>query len=68
MPNFRALRPTLEKLFTGAKVWRKAQKMGAGRENFYEIDPRLCNKSRMGSYKCSLSSMQWVILSALFGY
>ena len=39
MPNFRALRPTFEKLFTGAKVQRKAQKMGAGRETFYEINP-----------------------------
>ena len=29
-PNFHALRPTFEKLFTGAKVRRKAQKMGAG--------------------------------------
>ena len=38
-PNFHALRPTFEKLFTGAKVRRKAQKMGAGRETFYEIDP-----------------------------
>ena len=39
-PNFCALRPTFEKLFTGAKVRRKAQTMGAGRETFYEIDPR----------------------------
>ena len=38
-PNFCALRPTFEKLFTGAKAQPKAQKMGAGRETFYEIDP-----------------------------
>ena len=38
-PNFRALRPSFEKLFTGAKVRRKAQKMGAGCETFYEINP-----------------------------
>ena len=38
-PNFRALRPTFEKIFIGTKVQRKVQKMGAGRETFYEIDP-----------------------------
>ena len=32
--------PTFEKLFTGAKVWRKAQKIGVGRKTEYEIDPR----------------------------
>ena len=40
-PNFCALRPTFEKLFTGAKVRRKAQTMGAGCETFYEIDPSI---------------------------
>ena len=30
------LRPTFEKLFTGAKVWRKAQKIGVGRQTVYE--------------------------------
>ena len=35
-----ALRPTFEKLFTGAKVGRKAQKVGVGRKTVYEIDPR----------------------------
>ena len=39
-PNFRALRPTFEKLFTGTKVWRKARKFGVGRKTVYEIDPR----------------------------
>ena len=34
------LRPTFEKLFTGVKVWRKAQNMGVGRKRVYEIDPR----------------------------
>ena len=38
-PNFCALCPTLEKLFTGAKVWRKARKFGLGRKTVYEIDP-----------------------------
>ena len=38
-PNFRALRPTFDKLFTGAKVQRKAQKIGVGRKSVYEIDP-----------------------------
>ena len=38
-PNFRALCPTFEKLFTDAKVRRKAQKMGVGRKTIYEIDP-----------------------------
>ena len=39
-PNFCALCPTFEKLFTGAKVRRKVQKFGLGRETVYEIDPR----------------------------
>ena len=30
---------TFEKLFTGAKVGYKAQKIGAGRNTVYEIDP-----------------------------
>ena len=34
-----ALRPTFEKLFTGAKVRRKAQKIDVGRKIVYEIDP-----------------------------
>ena len=39
-PNFRALHPTFEKLFTGANVGRRAQKVGAGRKTVYEMDPR----------------------------
>ena len=39
LPNFRALCPTFEKLFIGAKVWRKAQKFSKGNETVYEIDP-----------------------------
>ena len=34
-----ALRPTFEKLFTGAKVQRKAQKISVERKTVYEIDP-----------------------------
>ena len=30
---------TFEKLFTGKKVWRKAQKIGIGCKTVYEIDP-----------------------------
>ena len=37
-PNFCTLRPTFEKLFTGAKVWCKAQKMGVGHKAVYKID------------------------------
>ena len=32
-----ALHPTFEKLFTGAKVQHKAQKIGVGRKTVYEI-------------------------------
>ena len=38
-PTFTPLRPTYEKLFTGAKVRRKAQKIGVGRKSVYETDP-----------------------------
>ena len=38
-PNFWALRPTLEKLFTGPNVGRRARKIGAGRKTVNEIDP-----------------------------
>ena len=38
-PAICPLRPTFEKLFTGAKVWRKAQKIGVGRKSVKEIDP-----------------------------
>ena len=41
-PNFCALCPTFEKLFTGAKVRCKAQTIGVGRKTVYEIDPRWC--------------------------
>ena len=34
------LRPTFEKLFTGANVGRSTRKIGAGRKTVYEIDPR----------------------------
>ena len=34
------LRPTFEKLFNGAKVWRKAPKIGIGHKTVNEIDPR----------------------------
>ena len=34
-----ALRPTYEKLFTGAKVRRKVQKIAVWRKTVYEIDP-----------------------------
>ena len=37
--GFAPLRPTFEKLFTGAKVRRKAQKFVAGHKTVYEIDP-----------------------------
>ena len=37
-PNFCALHPTFEKLLTGAKVPRKAQKIGIGRKTVYEIN------------------------------
>ena len=39
MPNFCALRQTFEKLFTGAKLWRKVQKKGVGCKSVFEIDP-----------------------------
>ena len=39
-PNFRPLRTTFKKLFTGAKVWHKVQKFGVGRKTVYEINPR----------------------------
>ena len=39
MLNFHALCPTFEKLFNGAKVKRKAQKLSVGRKTVYEIDP-----------------------------
>ena len=35
-----ALRPTFEKLFTGANVRRRARKIGAGRKTVSEIDSR----------------------------
>ena len=35
-----ALRPTFEKLFTSAKVWRKVQKIAVGRKTVYEIGPK----------------------------
>ena len=38
-PYAQLLRPAFEKLFTGAKVGRRVQKMGAGCKTFYEIDP-----------------------------
>ena len=41
--GFVPLRPTFEKLFTGAKVWRKARKFGVGHKTVYEIDPWLLN-------------------------
>ena len=34
-----AIRPTFEKLFIGAKVQRKAQKIGVGCKTVNEIDP-----------------------------
>ena len=34
-----ALCPTFEKLFTGAKVWHKAQKIGKKSKTAYEINP-----------------------------
>ena len=37
--GYAPLRPTIEKLLTGAKVRRKARKFGVGRETVYEIDP-----------------------------
>ena len=38
------MRPTFEKLFTGANVGRRVRKIGAGRKTFYEINPRLRKK------------------------
>ena len=38
-PAVCAPRPIFEKLFTGAKVGRKAQKIGVGCKTVYEIDP-----------------------------
>ena len=43
-----ALRPTFEKLFTGAKVGRKAQMVGVGRITVNEIDPRQNNSNTEG--------------------
>ena len=37
-PAVCAPRPIFEKLFTGAKVGRKAQKIGVGRKTVYEIN------------------------------
>ena len=34
-----ALHPTFEKLFTGAKVQHKAQKIGVGGKTVYDINP-----------------------------
>ena len=42
-PAICALRTTFEKLFTGAKVWRKVQKISVGRKKAYEINPRSAN-------------------------
>ena len=39
--GFAPLRPTFEKLFTGANVVCRAQKISAGRKTVYEINPRL---------------------------
>ena len=33
--------PSFEKLFSGVKVWRRAQKIGLGRKTIQEIDPRI---------------------------
>ena len=38
-PNFRTLRPTFEKLFTGAKVQCREQKFGLGRKTVNEFNP-----------------------------
>ena len=38
-----ALRPTFEKLFTGAKVQCKAPKIGIWRKTIHEIDPGIKN-------------------------
>ena len=38
--GFAPLRPTFEKLLTGAKVRPKEKKIGVGRKSVYEIDPR----------------------------
>ena len=37
--SIRTLLPTFKKLFTGAKVWHKAQAIGVGRKTVYEIGP-----------------------------
>ena len=59
--SFAPLCPTFEKLFTGAKVWRKAQKFGIGRKTVYEIDPRSANLLNLlfrcpMYYNCNLSN------------
>ena len=36
------LGPTFEKLFTGAKVQHRAQKIGVGGKTVYEIEPCFC--------------------------
>ena len=38
-PAICTLRPTFEKLFIGAKVWRKAKKIAVGDKIVNEIDP-----------------------------
>ena len=49
MPNFRTLGPTFEKIFTGAKVQSKAQKIGVGRKSVYEIET--LSEYRMFAFK-----------------
>ena len=35
---------TFEELFTGVKVWHKAQMIGVGHKKVYEIDPKYAIK------------------------
>ena len=57
------LGPTFEKLFIGAKVWRKVQKIGVGRKTVYEIDPccleNVHRKQGKGMFKWSKSALAY---------
>ena len=47
MPNFCAMIPNFEKLFSCTKVWLKVRKFGGGRKTVYEIYPKAC----LGKFK-----------------
>ena len=49
-PNFRALRPTFEKLFTGPNVGRRARKIGTVRKTVYETDTQWAAKTSLAYF------------------